>query len=138
MALDVGRKRIGVALSDPSGLLAYPLTTIERSSQSVDIDSVLSLAAEHDAEEIVVGLPLSLSGEEGPQARQVARFIEGLTDRAVVGVRALDERYSTVEAERLMRQAGEQPSRDRARVDAVAATVILQAYLDSKKATPEL
>ena len=137
MALDVGQKRIGVALSDPTGVLASPLTTIQRRSDSGDIGSVLSLAAEHAVEEVVVGLPLLLTGLPGEQARRVARFTRSLAARAPVPVKTLDERYTTVEAERLLRQAGVKPSRNRARVDAVAAAVILQAYLESRRAAAE-
>ena len=137
LALDVGEKRIGVALSDPTGLLASPLTTISSTSESRDIDAVLRLAAEHEVEAIIVGLPLSLSGRLGPQARQVARFAGTLSKRADVEVKTIDERYSTAEAERLLRQSGVKPSRQRARVDAAAAAVVLQAYLDSKRRAPE-
>ena len=137
LALDVGEKRIGVALSDPTGLLASPLTTISSTSESRDIDAVLRLAVEHEVEEIIVGLPLSLSGRLGPQAKQVARFVGSLSKRADVEVKTLDERYSTAEAERLLRQAGVEPSRERARVDAAAAAVVLQAYLDSKRRAPQ-
>ena len=137
MALDVGQKRIGVALGDPSGLIAFPITTISRTSESEDIESVLRLAADNDAKEIVVGLPLSLSGRVGPQAKRVTQFVTNLSRRAEVPVRSVDERYSTVEAERLMRQAGVEPSKDKARIDAAAAAVILQSYLDSQRATRE-
>ena len=129
ICLDVGQKRIGVALSDPAGLIASPFGTITCVSESQDIDSVLRLAAENEAEEIVVGLPLSLSGHAGPQARQVARFTNSLSRRATVPVRSLDERYSTIQAEKLLRESG--VKRTRERVDAAAAAVVLQSYLDS-------
>ena len=132
MALDVGEKRIGVALSDPSGVLALPLTTIAGVPDGDKIDEVLRLAAENEVHEIIVGMPLSLSGRMGPQARRVTGFVEELSGRGAVPVRTVDERFSTVEAERGMRQAGVEPSRERARVDAAAAAVILQSYLDSK------
>ena len=137
MALDVGDKRIGVAVSDSTGLVPTPLTTIGTKSESEDIEAVLLLADEHAVEEIVVGLPLSLSGQRGPQARKVARFAESLSGRAAVPVTMLDERYSTAEAERLLREAGVQPARERARTDAAAAAVILRAYLDSRRAAAE-
>ena len=136
LALDVGEKRIGVALSDPTGLIATPNTTIHRGGEAADIDAMLSLAAEHGVEEIVVGLPLTLAGRVGPQARRVTRFVDALADRASVPVKTVDERYSTVEAERMMREAGARPSRDKAAVDAAAAAVILQGYLDSARTTP--
>ena len=134
LALDVGERRIGVAISDSIGILASPLTTIRRRSEERDVRAVLDLADEHDVGGIVVGVPYSLSGERGPQARQVERFRDALAARAGVAVTDQDERYSTVEAERLLRETGARPSEDRARVDAAAAAVILQAYLDAGRA----
>jgi putative Holliday junction resolvase len=133
LALDVGEKRIGVALGDPTGLLASPLTTISRTGESADVDEVLRLARQHEVSEIIVGLPLSMSGAVGPQAKLVSGFTDVLADRVDVPVKSVDERLSTVEAERLLRESGVKPSRDRARVDAAAAAVILQSYLDSKR-----
>ena len=135
LALDVGEKRIGVALCDPTELLASPLTTITRTEESSDVDEVLRLVAQHDAGEIIVGLPVSLSGRMGPQAERVAEFADLLVERATIPVKSVDERLSSVQAERLLRESGIKPSRDRARVDAAAAAVILQAHLDSKRAS---
>ena len=106
LALDVGERRIGVAISDSIGILASPLTTIRRRSEERDVRAVLDLADEHDVGGIVVGVPYSLSGERGPQARQVERFRDTLAARAGVAVTDQDERYSTVEAERLLRETG--------------------------------
>lgn len=133
MALDVGRSRIGVAFSDPDQTLALPHAAIDRASETDAVTAVLDLAEENGVQEIVVGLPLSLSGEAGPQAREVTGFARSLSARAEVPVTTMDERYSTVEAERLIRQAGQQPSRNRAGVDAMAAAIILQSYLDSRR-----
>ena len=133
LGLDVGERRIGVAVSDPLGAFTSPLTTIRRTKLSVDIDAVLRIVEENEVREIVVGLPLSLSGSSGPQAKRSEGFIRALSQRSPVPVHAQDERYSTVEAEKLLRQTGAKPSRDRARVDAAAAAVILQAYLDSRR-----
>jgi len=135
MALDVGRARVGVAMSDPTELLASPLTTVAL-PESERVDALLRLAEEHAAGEIVVGMPLSLSGRRGAQAQEVARFVEALAAVSSVPVTTFDERYSTVEASRLLRQAGAEPSRDRPRLDAAAAAVILQSYLDSRRARP--
>ena len=134
LALDVGERRIGVAVSDSLGILASPLTTIGRSSEERDSRAVLDLAAEHEVGGIVVGIPYSLSGEKGPQALAVERFRDALAARAGVPVIDQDERYSTVEAERLLRETGVEPSKDRARVDAAAAAVMLQSYLDAGRA----
>ncbi len=137
LALDVGQARIGVALSDPTGTLATPITAIPRRDEPHDVREVLGLVAEHEVGEIVVGLPLSLSGKRSAQARTTVRFAEALAREATVPVTPVDERYSTVEAERLLRASGVEPSKDRARLDAAAAAVILQSYLDSKR-DPEL
>ncbi len=136
MALDLGRKRIGVALSDPTGALASPHSTLDSTSQDGDIEAVLRMVSENDVGLVVVGLPLSLSGGMGPQAREASGFARALAQRAGVPVRVLDERLSTVQAERLLREAGVKPSRERARVDAAAAAVILQSYLDSSHTPP--
>ena len=135
LSLDVGEKRIGVALSDPTGTLATPLKTISSTGKSSGVDEVLRLVAEHEVAEIIVGMPLSLSGHAGAQARLVEGFVRSLTDAATVPVTKVDERYSSVQAERLLRESGVQPSRDKARVDAAAAAVILQAYLDVNRPT---
>ena len=130
LALDVGDRRIGVAACDPTGTLASPLTTIERSDEASDIEAVLGLASERGAAEIVVGMPLSMSGARGQQARKVEAFTRALASQSPVPVNVVDERLSSAQAERLMREAGRRPSVNRALVDAAAATVILQAYLD--------
>lgn len=133
LALDFGERRIGVAFSDPTRMLASPLTTLTRGRGGSDVEEVLRLAAENDVLEIVVGMPVSLSGRMGPQAYRVARFVDALRRATDIPVLTADERYSTVQAERSLRESGVEPSRDRARVDAAAAAVILQSYLDSKR-----
>ena len=114
-------------------MLASPLTTLTRSCGDSDVGQVLRLAAENDVVEIVVGMPVSLSGRMGPQTGRVARFVDALRRATDIPVLTADERYSTVQAERSLRESGVEPSRDRARVDAAAAAVILQSYLDSKR-----
>lgn len=133
LALDLGEKRTGVAMSDPSGLLASPLTTIQNRSGSEDFDAVEALIAEHHVRKIVVGVPLSLSGHAGAQARRAEEYAHTLSQRTGVPVTTVDERYSTAEAERKLREAGARPSTQRARVDAAAAAVILQSYLDAER-----
>ena len=133
MALDFGEKRTGVAVSDPLGILATPVTTIESNREDATIDEVIRLADENEVGEIIVGMPLSLSGRKGPQARLVAQFVGALKDRVDVPVKTIDERYSSVDAERIIRESGSSPSRNKARIDSVAAAIILQSYLDSKR-----
>ena len=106
LALDVGDRRIGVAACDPTGTLASPVTTIERSDEASDIEAVLALASERGAAEIVVGMPLSMSGARGPQARKVEAFTRALASVASFPVNVIDERLSSAQAERLMRRPG--------------------------------
>lgn len=133
LALDVGGRRIGVAVSDPTGTLARPLTTLTRRGHLEDAAVVASLAAREGAGLVVVGLPITLRGEVGPQARAVLAFIDALRDSLTVPVLPWDERLSTAQAEALMRRQGQRPSRQRERVDALAAALILQSYLDSRR-----
>ena len=132
LALDVGDKRIGVAVSDLLGILASPLIAIERTSDSKAIDTILEIVDEQEVGEIVVGLPISLSGGYSDQTKSVAAFVRKLEARSPVPVNTADERYSTVEAERLLSQSKPQRARSRGEIDAAAAAVILQSYLDSR------
>jgi putative Holliday junction resolvase len=131
LALDVGNKRVGVAISDPTQFLARSLTVIQRGSPRDDFAAVSRLVEEHEVEKVVVGYPRSLDGTVGEQAEKVGRYAEGLAKALDVPVILWDERFSTVSAERLMREAGVRGRKRRERVDAVAAAVILQNYLDS-------
>ncbi len=131
LALDVGERRVGVAVSDPLGLWARPLTVISRRSKQQDYATIAELAREHEAARIVVGHPLSLSGQVGPQARRVERYAAGLAEHLTIPVVLWDERLSTAEAERLLHESGESSREFRGRVDAVAAAVILQSYIDA-------
>ena len=133
LCLDLGDRRIGLAISDAGGTLATPLGYIQRTRLQVDIQRVLDHAREREADAIVAGLPISLNGSIGPQARLVEGFIEALREKTELTVDTMDERYSTAEAERLLRQAGRQPSRNKGELDAAAAAVILQAYLDRER-----
>ena len=133
LALDVGDRRIGLAVCDSGESVATPVATVKHTSHARDIETILAEAAERQAERIVVGMPLSLSGDMGPQARKVARFVEKLAAETDIPVEAVDERYSTAEARRLMAEAGAGRPRERGRVDAAAAAVILQSYIDSRR-----
>jgi putative Holliday junction resolvase len=129
LALDLGEVRIGVALSDPDRTVALPAGTIKVSGGVEDLKAVARLVAETGATVVVVGHPLSLSGERGPAARRAEEFADGLRLLLAVPVHVQDERLSTVEAERGLRAAGA-GTRDRRRtVDAAAAAVILESFL---------
>ena len=134
LCLDVGGKRIGLAISDPGGRLATPYDAIRRRDQQRDIATVLKVAREEEIALIVVGMPWSLDGSVGPQAERTLAFCRALEASSHVPVEMWDERYSSVEAEHRLIEAGVTPSRNRARVDASAAAVILQAYLDAQRA----
>ncbi|MBM3935061.1 MAG: Holliday junction resolvase RuvX [SAR202 cluster bacterium] len=139
MALDVGDVRIGVAISDVEGRMAFPHSAVRRGEPD-DIAQIVLLATEEGVKEIVVGMPLHLSGQPGAQAKEVRRFIKSLAAATPTRIITLDERYSSVQAQRMLRDSGEKPSRDKGRIDAAAATVLLQAYLDAgrmrRRATP--
>jgi putative Holliday junction resolvase len=127
LALDVGERRVGVAVSDPTGTLATPHGVIHRRSKAQDFAAVARLVTELGAERVVVGLPLSLSGDVGPQARRVMRYAQALARALPVPVELYDERYSTVTADELLAEGGRK--RRRTPIDAAAAAVILQEYL---------
>ncbi len=127
IALDIGERRIGVAVSDPSGTLARPYTIIERRSRAEDFATVAELVQRLEAQRVIVGLPVSLDGEIRAQARKVARYARALARVLPVPVETVDERYSTAIAQDLLAEAGR---KNRVPVDAAAAAVILQEYLD--------
>ena len=129
----MGESRIGAAISDPTGAIVSPLPAIRRASLDDDLAAIAGLAREHDAAAIVVGLPVSLSGGLGPQGRAVRDFTLALSKSSAVPVHSQDERFSTAEAERLLREAGREPSRDKGLRDSASACVILRAYLDGRR-----
>jgi len=131
--LDVGSRRIGFALSDPTGTLATPLSFINRTTGKSDIEAVLFTATIHQATQILVGMPLRTNGARGIEAREMESFCQYLKLHTDISVIAWDERYSTMEAEKRLREAGHRPSRHKGRTDAAAAAVILQSYLDSMR-----
>jgi putative Holliday junction resolvase len=133
MGLDIGEKRIGVALSDPLGIMASALTVVERRTDEAAIDEIIGLARENEVERIVVGLPRSLDGSLGRQARVVQDFVELLKSRTSIPVITWDERLSTVAAERALLEAGTKRDQRKRHRDAVAAAFILQGYLDFGK-----
>ena len=132
LALDVGERRIGVALSDPTQTLARSLLVLDRRDDKEALKRVAALVREQGVERVVVGYPLSLRGDVGPQAERVGRFARALARVLEVPVEMWDERYSTVDAERILREQGIDGRRRRRRIDATAAAVILQSYLDAQ------
>jgi putative holliday junction resolvase len=134
VAVDVGDARIGVAVCDPDGMLAVPLETVRRGPG--DLARLAEIVRTHEALEVVVGLPTSMSGREGPAAAKVRASAQEIGQHvAPVPVRLVDERMTTVTAERVLRDRGKKGRKRRAVVDQAAAVVILQYALDSERAT---
>lgn len=133
LGVDVGRARVGVARCDPDGLLATPVETVPRDAASVA--RVVALAAEHEAIEILIGLPTSLSGADTPSTTDARAFAAEVALAAVVPVRLVDERLSTVSAHAALRQSGRSQRTSRSIVDQVAAVILLQSALDVEKQT---
>ena len=121
LALDYGAARTGVAVSDATGTLARPVCVVDRAATEPGLDRLAALVAEHEAELVVVGLPLTLKGEHGAQARETAAFVEALRERLGVPVETEDERFTTT----LAQQTG-----GRAPEDALAAAHLLQGFLE--------
>jgi putative Holliday junction resolvase len=146
LGLDMGERRIGVAICDPEERLAVPLKTLSSRGQAADIRAIAELAEQEQAGALVLGLPLSLHGEAGPQAQRVRDFGRALAEAVSQPVEYWDERFSSAEAERLLSQVPAAVSsgrRRRSRIlagrDALAATIILQSFLDrrrQKRASP--
>ena len=136
LGIDPGDARVGVARSDPTGFLATPVETLRRGKG--DLARLARLVREDEAVEVVVGLPRSLSGGEGPAAAKVREYAARLAERvAPVPVRLVDERLTTVSAEAMLRDRGRKGQQRRAVVDQAAAVMILQHALDTERATGE-
>jgi putative Holliday junction resolvase len=132
LGLDLGDARIGVAISDPERRVAVPHGTIHVGQPPGELKAVAALVRELDVTAVVVGHPRSMSGASGPRAQQAEAFTEALRAVVAVPVELQDERLSTVEAERSLREAGLDGRRRRGVVDEAAATVILSAWLDAR------
>jgi putative Holliday junction resolvase len=134
LALDVGDRTIGVAVSDALGIAAHPVETIRRTREADDIARVCALAAEREAVEVVVGLPRNMDGSLGPQAGKVQAFVDALSPVLGLPVTLWDERLSTVAAERALIASGLTRKRRKGVVDQVAAVYFLQGLLDHRAA----
>lgn len=135
LAIDYGSRRMGLAVTDPLGITAQGLETLERKNKRVDFARLERTIREHEVKEIVLGYPLRMSGEEGRQSQKVAEFAEALRQRFQLPVYLWDERLTSAEANRLLREA-EVSSRKRAQaVDRMAAVLILQSFLQARSTT---
>jgi len=137
IALDFGERRIGVAASDPDGHIARPLTVIERASRAEDMARIGELLRSRHVEKVVVGLPLNLDGSAGPSARRARRFAATLRKALELPVDLWDERLTTAEAERALLASDRSRQRRKEVRDAVAASLILQSYLDAQRKSAE-
>lgn len=137
MGLDVGDKRIGVALSDEGATIASPRETLPRRSNRKDIAYLLDLARREEVGEILVGMPFSLDGSEGPQARKVSRFVDALRAETPIPIETWDERLTTAFAERALIEGDVSRARRKKSIDRVAAALILQSYLDARRERPD-
>jgi len=131
LALDVGSKRIGVAISDPLGITAQGLDTIQRQNKHRDLEALGRLLTEYEVKEIVVGLPLRLSGAEGTQSEKMRAFAEQLQSHFRVTVHLWDERWTSTQANRLLREADLSIEKRGKAVDRMAAVLILQSWLEA-------
>lgn len=133
LGLDFGSRRIGLAVSDPAGVFAFPAGTLERTQLAEDLAALGRLIAERGIERIVVGLPLHMSGRSGEQAEAARAFARALAEATKLPVDMLDERWSSREAERSLREAPGRRKRSRGSVDSVAATLLLRTYLERQR-----
>ncbi|MBZ5631910.1 MAG: Holliday junction resolvase RuvX [Acidobacteriia bacterium] len=130
LALDLGKKRIGLALSDPLGLTAQGLPTLQRVNIRTDLAELDRLATEHDVRLILLGLPLHMSGDEGRQAQHAREFGERLAARTGREVRLWDERLTTVEAQRVLKSSGISTAKRARAVDQLSAQILLDSFLN--------
>lgn len=135
LALDVGGKRIGVAISDAEGRIAMPLTTLKANPRTRVLAQIAALVAEHEVAEVIIGLPLSLNGDVGPQAQATQAFADELAARLTQPIHLFDERLTTIVAEQILRDMGVKPEKRKERIDEMAACIILKDYLDQKNGT---
>jgi len=133
MALDVGSKRIGVAVADPTGTFALPVTVIDRTNLKADLERICGLAGEYDADEMVVGYPITLSGERGLAAEKIDRFVEQLARVFVGRIHRVDERMTTAQATKSLIAADVRRSKRKTVVDKMAAALILETFLARRR-----
>ncbi len=132
LAVDYGERRVGLAISDPTGTIAFPLKTIDRKTDPDPIEEqIASIVKQNEVIRIVIGLPLTESGDRGDRARQVERFIDKLSPLTDCPVVTWDERFSSVRAVRAIHEVGEKTGNDKGKIDRIAAVFILQDYISA-------
>ena len=138
LGLDIGDIRIGVALSDELGVAAHPLCTLTRKNRKVDLIAISDLVSIHKVGRVVIGLPISLDGSIGPQAEKVQKFAKRLANVIDVPIEFQDERFTTAEAEEILRDLNKDIEERKERIDEVAAVIILTDYLNQNRATESI
>lgn len=133
LALDIGTKNIGIAVSDPTNTLAQPLTTIERSTLEKEAQAIKALIEEYEITEVVAGLPVDLRGEHGVAAKNIEEYLQKLEKAIGVKIKRFDERLTTKIAEDMLKAAGLKKDKRKEIIDELAATIILQSYLEHEK-----
>ncbi|HEV3406402.1 MAG TPA: Holliday junction resolvase RuvX [Candidatus Dormibacteraeota bacterium] len=132
LAVDPGSRRVGLAVSDPTGTIAQPLTTLDAEPQNTLPERLADVAREHEATRIVVGLPRRMDGSFGPEAKAARVLADAVRKASRLPVEMVDERLTTAQAERSMISGGVRRARRRATIDGVAATLLLQSHLDKR------
>lgn len=133
LALDLGQVRVGVAVSDELGAMAHPRPSLDGRDMKRLVEAVTALVRDEEVGRVLVGYPLHMSGAAGDAAEKALRFAERVADAAGVEVELVDERLTTVEAARRLREAGKDARRQRGQIDGAAAAVLLQAWLDGRR-----
>jgi putative holliday junction resolvase len=133
LALDVGKRRIGLAISDPLGITAQGLPTLERTTVREDVARLVELTADRSVALFLIGEPLHMSGDKSRQAQYIRDFGERLTERTGVPVQFWDERLTTVQAQRVLKESGISIEKRARAVDRLAAVILLESYLDSRQ-----
>jgi putative holliday junction resolvase len=133
LGLDIGKRRIGLAVSDELGLVARPVDTVRSVSLNVDVAKITEIARELGVEMIVVGDPIHMSGDAGTMSKRAHQFGDALSEASGLPIAYCDERLTSVEAHRILHESGVSPKKARQQIDAVAAAVILQSYLNTLK-----
>jgi len=131
LALDLGKKRIGMAVSDPLGITAQGLPNLERTRKRADLEALAKVARDREVGLILMGNPINMGGAEGRQSAWVREFAEGLEKQTGLPIRFWDERLTTVEANRVLRESGIGLEKRAAAIDRLSAVILLQSYLDS-------
>ncbi len=133
LGLDIGDKRIGVALSDELGMTAHPLCTLTRKNRKVDLVAISDLVSLHKVKRVIIGLPISLDGSIGEHAKKVQKLAQRLQNVIKIPIELCDERFTTAEAEAILQELNKNAKEQKDIIDQVAAVIILREYLEKRR-----